>query len=96
MKIIFKSDFESRLNEILDFIAIHSISAATKFHDELYEQIAKIPQMPFRFRKNELVDDENVRDLIFKGYVVVFKVEGEKIIVLTIYKHNLWCYDDLS
>ena len=96
MKIIFKSDFESRLNEILDFIANHSISVATKFHAELYEQIAKIPQMPFRFRKNELVDDKNVRDLIFKGYVVVFKVESKKIIVLTIYKHNLWHYDDIS
>ena len=59
MKIIFKSDFESRLNEILDFIAIHSISAATKFHDELYEQIAKIPQMPFRFRKYDSLKSLN-------------------------------------
>ena len=51
MKIIFKSDFEARLNEILDFIAAHSKAAATRFHAELFEQIAKIPQMPFRFRK---------------------------------------------
>ena len=67
MKIVFKSNFEARLNEILDFIAAHSKAAATRFHAELYGQIAKIPQMPFRFRKNELVSDESVRDLIFKG-----------------------------
>lgn len=90
MKIIFKSDFETRLNEILDFIIIHTPNSAMRFHHELYEQIAKIPQMPLRFRKNELINDESVRDLIFKGYVVVFKIKDDTIIILSIYKHNLW------
>lgn len=90
MKIIFTRDFEKRLNEILDFIAVHSPNSAVRFHNELYAQIAKIPQMPLRFRKNELINDESVRDLIFKGYVVVFKIKGDTIIILSIYKHNLW------
>lgn len=90
MNIVFTENFEIRLKAILDFIALHSVSRAVLFHDELYTKIAKIPQMPYSFRKNQLLNDENVRDMIYKGYVVVFKIVPESIIILSIYKHNLW------
>lgn len=95
MNIVFTENFEIRLKAILDFIALHSINAAILFHDELYAKIAKIPQMPYSFRKNQLLNNENVRDLIYKGYVVVFKITLESIIILSIYKHNLWNPSDL-
>lgn len=46
--------------------------------------------MPFRFRKNRTLNDKTVRDLIFKGYIVPFKVESENIKILGIYKNNIW------
>lgn len=46
--------------------------------------------MPRRFRKNGLTANNNIRDLIFKGYVVVFEISDEDIEILGIYKNNLW------
>ncbi|MDY3669330.1 MAG: hypothetical protein SOZ73_08280 [Campylobacter sp.] len=45
--------------------------------------------MPLSARKNLEADNENVRDLIFKGYVIPFYVSKEKITLLAIYKHNI-------
>lgn len=95
MNIVFTENFEVRLKAILDFIALHSVSRAVLFHDELYVKITKIPQMPYSFRKNQLLNNENVRDMIYKGYVVAFKITPESIIILGIYKHNLWNPSDL-
>ena len=43
------------------------------------------------FKENLTMKDTQVRDLIFKGYVVVFVIdEGEQTItIISIYKHNL-------
>ena len=78
------------MSKIVSFIAIHSVDSARKFYKELYAKITKIPQMPYSYRKNELMGDENIRDMIYKGYVVVFKITVESIIILSIYKWNLW------
>ena len=90
MSIITTDEFEMRLSKIVSFIAIHSVDSARKFYKELYAKIAKILQMPYSYRKNELMGDENIRDMIYKGYVVVFKITAESIIILSIYKWNLW------
>lgn len=60
-----------------------------KFHNELYDKIYQIDFMPFKHRKNPCLNDENVRDLIFKGYVITFYIQNDEIIVLDIYKSNL-------
>jgi len=31
--------------------------------------------MPFKFRKSIYIDDDNMRDLIFKGYTIVYKID---------------------
>ena len=37
--------------------------------------------MPYANRKSIFFDREDVRDLIFKGYIVVYKVDGEKGVI---------------
>ncbi|EAL2490596.1 type II toxin-antitoxin system RelE/ParE family toxin, partial [Campylobacter jejuni] len=53
--------------------------------------LKKLDFMPYKFRKSLAFDDENVRDFIFKGYVIPYKIDKEKdlIIILGIYKENL-------
>ncbi|WP_340136993.1 hypothetical protein [Campylobacter hyointestinalis] len=46
--------------------------------------------MPFRFRKSVTSDNDNIRDFIFKGYVMPFLIQDDTIIVLGIYKENQW------
>lgn len=89
MKIIFSNNFQNALQEIYDYISLDSNERAFKFCEELYDQISKFTFMPKRCRKSLLFDDENVRDLIFKGYVLPFKITDESVKILYIYKANL-------
>lgn len=90
MTIYFDENFLINLAKIQDFIANDSINRAIKFKDDLYQKISEIYPFPLRFRKNLLVNKDNVRDLIFKGYVVPFEINDNHIMILTIYKNNLW------
>ena len=45
--------------------------------------------MPYRFRKNFDLNREDVRDLLFKGYIIPFKITTKNIEILTIFKQNL-------
>jgi hypothetical protein len=44
--------------------------------------------MPFKFRKSLYHIDENIRDLIYKGYCIPYLVEDKKIVILNIFKYN--------
>ena len=85
-------DFLSQLDAVLDFYSKDSIETARAFYSELVERLKNISYMPYRFRKNKTINREDTRDLIFKGYVVVFRIEQDHIKILSIYKHNLTPY----
>ncbi|WP_295146541.1 type II toxin-antitoxin system RelE/ParE family toxin [uncultured Campylobacter sp.] len=89
MKIVFSDKFGNGLDGILNFIAQDSLNRATEFNDALYEKILEIPSRPYSFRKNKLLKREDTRDLIFKGYVIVFRIKPGHIKIMSIYKHNL-------
>lgn len=48
--------------------------------------------MPYKFRQSNSFEDENIRDFIFKGYIIPYKIntQKDKIIILGIYKENKW------
>ena len=48
----------------------------------LKKKIDDIFPMPYRFRKNQKLNDEKVRDLIYKGYVVPFFIYDDHIEIL--------------
>ena len=89
MKIIFSNNFQNALQEIYNYISTDSNERAFSFCDELYNEISKLTFMPKRCRKSKLFDDENVRDLIFKGYVITFCIKENELEVLEIFKENL-------
>ena len=91
MKILFTEDFKENLKEILKFIKQDSKNRAYTFCDSLKNEIIKIPERPYSYRENLTMKDTQVRDLIFKGYVVVFVVDESEqtITIMSIYKHNL-------
>lgn len=90
LEIVRNESFGKNLREILDFIELKdSFERAFEFYKELEIEINKIAFMPYRYRKNLYKNDENIRDLIFKGYVIPFLIKADKIIILGIYKSNL-------
>ena len=89
MNIILTKAFKKSLDEIVEFIAKDSPNRAFAFRDRILDKIKTLTFMPFRCRKNAVLDDKNVRDLIYKGYVIVFRVNSDNIEILQIFKENL-------
>ncbi len=90
MVIEYKPKFERELKTIFDFIAKDSLNRAREFRNELVAKIERTAQTPFICRKSINFNDESIRDLIFKSYVIPYLIDDEVIYVLGIYKANEW------
>jgi len=90
MKVKFSEGFVSALIEQVDYIAKDKPSAARKFKNDLLESLNKDLKQPFNFRKSIYFEDELIRDYIFKGYTIVFKInmKNQIIIVFGFIKHQ--------
>jgi plasmid stabilization system protein ParE len=88
MQIIYEPRFINSFNSIWDYIAEDSKSRANKFKKDIKGLIEDIPLMPYKYRKSIYFENENIRDLIFKGYTVVYKIEKETIIIIGIKKYK--------
>lgn len=88
MSFEFDDRFIKALNDIESFIALDSLERAEKFKNDIIDKISSLDFMPKRCRKSTLANDESIRDLIFKGYIIVFKIQNDTIKVLYIYKEN--------
>lgn len=91
MKIIQTKNFKKELLDILEFISNNSTQASKKFSENLYNEMQNLGFMPYKFRKSKCFNDENIRDFIFKGYVIPYLIDQEnnKIVILAIFKQNL-------
>lgn len=74
MKIKILSSFRDKLNRQVDYIAKDKPSAARKFKSEIMKKIREIPAMPLKNRKSIFFEKEEIRDLIHKGYIVVYRI----------------------
>lgn len=90
MVINYSRKFLDELDEILEFISQDKPNASKNFNLELKAKINDIKDHPKIYRKSLSFDDENYRDLIYKGYTVPYFVGENKILILGIFKQNLW------
>ena len=59
---------------------------AKKFRKEISAKINNLLVFPHIGRKK----DNNRRELIYKGYIVPYFINNDEILLLGIYKENLW------
>ena len=78
MKLRILKSFRDKLNEQVEYIAQDKPGAARKFKTDVLKRIKEIPSMPFACRRSIFFDREDIRDLIFKGYIIVYKVDESK------------------
>jgi plasmid stabilization system protein ParE len=88
MKIILKETFINRLENQIEFIAQNNPANARKFKNELFNLIKAIPSNPRKHRKSIWYDDVDIRDLIFKGYTVVFRINNNTIEIFGFVKYQ--------
>ena len=88
MRIIFKDTFINRLGNQLDFIAQDNPANSRKFKNDLFTLLKAILSNPQEHRKSIWYNDENIRDLIFKGYTIVFRINNDTIEVFGFVKYQ--------
>ena len=90
---VFKTDlFFAELEVIVDFIARDSWRRAETFTRQLNDKIMNLPHFPYKCRQSPKSDDDTIRELIFNGYVIPYRVNNEKgmIVILGIFSENEW------
>ena len=80
----------SNLRQIIRFIALDSSNNARAFKKVLEEKIKNIPQFPYANRQSIYFNDENIRDMIYKGYSIVYLVDKahNQLVILGIVKYK--------
>ena len=90
MQILSSELYEKQLKEILDSLAKDDLSFAKKFKMYLDTIIINIPTKVNKYKKSIFFDDENIKDLQYERYTIVFCVENSntRYIILGIVKKS--------
>ena len=88
MQIRLEKKFENSFFSIYEYIAQDKKSAANSFKSKLFKIIKNLINNPYKYRKSRYFDDENIRDMVFEGYTIVYKITKNSIIILNIFNKN--------
>lgn len=88
---IVKSDkYLVQLSVILRFIALDSPSSARGFKKELTKKVMEIDHFPYKYRASIHFESQEIRDMIFKGYVIPYYIDklNDEIVLIGISKYK--------
>jgi mRNA-degrading endonuclease RelE of RelBE toxin-antitoxin system len=93
VKIVQTHSFKTKLNEITNYIKKDKQSAAVHFTKKLKQQVLDLKIFPLKYKQSLYFDNENIRDMTYSGYTIVYEViQKENIIyVLDIFNKNKPC-----
>ena len=88
MKIEVTKQFRNKLKRQVQYISSDKPLAAKKFNKSIFAKIRGISANPKINRKSIFFEDENIRDLVVKGYLIVYEIlpAKDKIVVFGFYK----------
>ncbi|PAF48765.1 hypothetical protein BKH41_05750 [Helicobacter sp. 12S02232-10] len=89
MQLLITDRFEYELSRILVFIAKNNPQNAIDFKNSLMIKLQNTISMPYACRISAKFNQENIREFIFKGYTIIYKIT-ENIELLGIYRDNIW------
>src|SRR5450759_147424 len=90
MKIIWTHEALERLFEIEDFISQDSHEQAEKFVDQIIEHAEFLSVKPLRGRTVPEISNPDIRELIFRKYRIVYRINGNNLDILTVFEgHRL-------
>ena len=80
--------FIAKFQLVLEKIAKDKKSAAHMFRREILRECYSLSDFPYRCRRSIHYNDDNIRDLIFKGWTVIYKITDEEIKVFALTKYE--------
>jgi plasmid stabilization system protein ParE len=84
MKIVWSPLALERVNEIDDYIAENSVEAARVWLIDVFGAVESLKEFPESGRVVPEVKRPNIREIIFKNYRVIYRVERNQVAVLTV------------
>lgn len=90
MKTIITENFKYKLADQIEYIAKDKPYAAQNFRKQLISRIKEIHILPYKHRKSIFFDEDIYRDLIYKGYIIVYKIDlpNQTIIIFGFTKYE--------
>jgi plasmid stabilization system protein ParE len=98
MKVTWSREAGENLVEIEEFIARDSVERAVQFVDALIDQTeAILADNPRSGRVVPETGNPDIRELIYRGYRIVYRLNGDRIEVLTVFEgHRLFRLNELG
>jgi len=81
MRVKILKSFSIKLQLQVQYISKDKPQAARQFKNDIILQLKELEIMPFKHKKSIYFEDENIRDLVFKGYTIVYRIKPEEQIV---------------
>lgn len=84
MKIIWSPLAIDRAAEIVDYIAQDKPLAAQKWIETIFSKVDSLELSPEIGRIVQEIDDNQFRELIYQNYRIIYKIDYNQILILTI------------
>lgn len=84
MRIVWSPLALERVNEMADHIAENNIEAAKVWLMDIFGAVDRLQRFPESGRVVPEVKRPNIREIIFKNYRVIYRLERKRIAVLTV------------
>ncbi|HLG16402.1 MAG TPA: type II toxin-antitoxin system RelE/ParE family toxin [Blastocatellia bacterium] len=84
MKIVWSPLALERVNEIAGYIAEDGVEAARVWLIDVFGAVERLQRFPESGRVVPEVKRQNIREIIFKNYRVIYRVERARVSVLTV------------
>lgn len=96
MKLIWTKEALLRLQEIEEYISLDKPAAAIEFVDKLITVTETLTAFPEKGRVVPELSLENIREIIYKNYRIVYLIRNKSIEVLTVFEgHQLLKIDEV-
>lgn len=91
MKIIESKQFKDELRAISFYIKKDKLSASITFVKNLKIGIKNLLDFPYQYKKSIYFNHDEIRDMVYMGYTIVYEVNQEKntLELLSIFNQNL-------
>ena len=91
MKIIESKQFRDELKTIAFYIRKDKLSASLSFTRGLKKKIKLLVDFPYQSKKSIYFDNDEIRDMVYMGYTIVYEINKEKDVleILSIFNQNL-------
>ncbi|EHO40667.1 addiction module toxin, RelE/StbE family [Caldithrix abyssi DSM 13497] len=84
MKIIWSPRSKVQLIDIAEYISLDKPEAAHRWLENVFQEVEKLKLFPKSGRKVPEINQEDIREIIFGNYRIIYKIEIDLIIIASV------------